>query len=235
MESIQNLENKGNNIDRKELPSLTATEGAGDSSRMRESCLSGTLERLSAAYRDGPLNGGLSGSGRIEAAGLEECQLRDLSLMYVECFNGEPWFEDWTEEMAGNVIRGLRDKGADFVLAFSEEGKLMAFSIGISLQDFPALERVQDMSRGNTEYYLAEVGVGEAFRGQRLSTAVVKESLRLASLAGFESVVSTTRRNNPKMRATFERLGFSLDDDPAGGAGEALSERVVYRRELPLL
>lgn len=136
-------------------------------------------------------------------------QLNDAAELFKECFEGPPWFEEWSLAKTRETLIGFLNMGADFLLAYNNT-QLVGLSIGVGLNKInPDYQLPKGISIEST-YYFAEFAVSSASRNSGLGYFLVDETLRLATAARYQYALTSTRTNNIAARKIFEKQGFRV-------------------------
>lgn len=133
--------------------------------------------------------------------------MQQLSGIYVECFNGFPWFENWDAEMAETTLRTYMAN--DFTLLVARNrGEVVGFSVAAPLSRCQDRERFAELIDINTATYLSDVAVAPSAQGCGIGTALVSAFIELSASRGATNATLRTRENNLSAIKIFERLGF---------------------------
>lgn len=83
-------------------------------------------------------------------------------------------------------------------------------------------------------YYIAQVGVEEAIRGQGIGTAWIQNQIELAQARGYQRCALDVASTNPRAQALYERIGFKVTCERVAPP-EAAAQRVPNIRRMELL
>lgn len=119
---------------------------------------------------------------------------------YQDIFSGPPYFERFYASEALGILDGfLRTPDHITLLVLRGDARVVAFGVGVPLLTRPDIARsLRGLVPPRHVFYLAELGVQDAFRGRGLGKQLV--DLRL-------SLVDTPRYTHALLRTTASRKG----------------------------
>ena len=131
-----------------------------------------------------------------------------LAEIYVECFNGDPWFENWDIGMAESTLRSYLDKQFTLLVA-RYAGEVVGLCVAAPLSAYDAdSQRFADIVDINNSAYLPDVAVAPSAQGCGIGTALVAAFIEISRASGATTATLRTRENNTSAIKVFERLGF---------------------------
>lgn len=167
----------------------------------------------------------------VQGEKLSERACSALAGLYRRCFEGPPWNERWTRDAAREEIDRYIAAGATFAVCRSG-GALAGFAIGLPLSRYDDREVLSQSLKAEPSWYVAELGVAQAFRGRGIAKLVVGDLVAAGVDAGALGVSARTRTDNTPALRVFEGLGFKRVGILRAETGGVVSERIVF--ELPL-
>ena len=127
--------------------------------------------------------------------------LDQVAKLYVEAFNGAPWYDQWTIETAQKRL-----------------GQMMGCeeSLGIMAYDD---KKVIGLALGNKEYYydavhfhLKEICVDPTIKGQGIGSKLIEEVVKSVKAEGITEIFLWTLKCN-EMKGFYEKQDFQVADD----------------------
>jgi ribosomal protein S18 acetylase RimI-like enzyme len=161
--------------------------------------------------------------------------LEQMARIYMEAFNGAPWNENWTLEMAKEELLACLRKKHDFFLSY-EEGtdNLAGFAIGWRFGGSSSELEIQFMEFGVVPraYYLSDLVTDQAFRRQGVATGIF-EFLERTLQEDFVSQISLrTREDNLALLGILHSRSYQNYGSYAATTGGVESTRVVLSKTL---
>lgn len=128
---------------------------------------------------------------------------------YQTIFGGFPYFQRYTPEEAEGVYRRLVGTPDNITLVATAGGALVGFGAAIPArcQRDVATELTGLVPLAHT-VYLAELGVVDAWRGQGLGRALIRERLRLVDPSRYSHAVLRVSVQNTGIAELYRSLGF---------------------------
>lgn len=157
--------------------------------------------------------------------------MRALAAIYVECFNGYPWFENWDAEMAETTLRGYLEK-QNTILVARNCGEVVGFSVASRLTQIQDSARYADILDVDAATYLSDVAVAPNSQGCGIGTKLVQGFIQLSRSQGAQYATLRTRENNFSAIHVFEKLGFKECLRYQAETGGVESSRIGF--QLPL-
>lgn len=128
---------------------------------------------------------------------------------YRRIFAGEPYFEDFTEAEAIAQWRRLTRSRQQITLVAQGEEGVVGFGIAIPLVEAPDVARaLSGLVPVKATMYLVELGVDEAWRGQRLARHLVKLRIGQIDRALFSHVVLRVAEGRSASFDMYRSLDF---------------------------
>jgi ribosomal protein S18 acetylase RimI-like enzyme len=157
---------------------------------------------------------------------VRRCQARDLAavatlLDEATVWVGERGYEQWPLPFPREEVAAAIDRGEVYLAEL--DGDVVA-TVTL-LWDDPTYwgERPPDAA------YVHKLAVSRACSGQRIGQAIVEWADRTAAAAGRDFLRLDCLRDNPGIRAYYERLGFEHRGDlVVNGRGMSIYERRVH-------
>lgn len=126
--------------------------------------------------------------------------LDQVARLYVEAFNGAPWYDQWTVEMVKKRLGQM--------LGCEESLGIIAYHN----------HQVLGLALGNKEYYydaihfhLKEVCVDPTIKGQGIGSKLMDELVKRVEIEGVSEIFLWTLRCN-EMQSFYEKQNFKVED-----------------------
>lgn len=127
--------------------------------------------------------------------------LDQVAKLYVEAFNGAPWYDQWTIETAKKRLGQM--------IGCEESLGIMAY------ED----KKVIGLALGNKEYYydavhfhLKEVCVDPTIKGQGIGSKIIEEVVKSVKAEGITEILLWTLKCN-EMKGFYEKQDFQVADE----------------------
>ena len=127
--------------------------------------------------------------------------LDQVAKLYVEAFNGVPWYDQWTIETAKKRLGQM--------IGCEESLGIMAY------ED----KKVIGLALGNKEYYydavhfhLKEVCVDPTIKGQGIGSKIIEEVVKSVKAEGITEILLWTLKCN-EMKGFYEKQDFQVADE----------------------
>lgn len=129
---------------------------------------------------------------------------------YQTVFSGFPYFERVYPSEAEGVYRNLvRTPGSVVLVATRGETQVVGLGAAIPLEAKPAVAaHLTGLVPLKHTFYLAELGVLEAYRSRNLGRCMVRERLRLIDDTRYSHVVLRVSMNHTPSGEMYKALGF---------------------------
>ena len=105
---------------------------------------------------------------------VEKKQLGSLTSCYCDIFNGEPFYESWTEENASSVINDYV-KSDTTIWTPAVENKVVGFLIATDI--IPEEQKIYITEDQDKMRYIEEIGVLKEYRGQNIASELVRKEI----------------------------------------------------------
>ena len=157
---------------------------------------------------------------------MSDAELLQLAQVYAACFNGAPWFEEWTEEQARRVLEEAQ-RSSDVFVATEGSGNAIALGVGLPLASYKDAAALVERGVPETAYWYADWATHPQHQARGYGTKVLRCAVQHAQQLGFHCVSTRTRVDNVQAIRIFERCGFSRLCEYEAETGGKLSRRVV--------
>jgi ribosomal protein S18 acetylase RimI-like enzyme len=148
-----------------------------------------------------------------------------LAEVFVRCFNGEPWYEDWTIDSAMEFLSLLL--AGEFLLC--QVGKL-GYGIGIPLSQYKDRESFETLGVDvDSSFYIAELATDPSGQGRRIGHQYTSALIAGGRKLGFRTVTTRTREDNFKAIKIFKDLGFVEIGRNRAETGGVESDRILFQ------
>lgn len=105
---------------------------------------------------------------------VEKRQLTSLARCYCDIFNGEPFYESWTEKTAREVVNDYINTDTTIWTPEIEE-EVVGFLI--ATDTIPEDQKKYIIGKTDKMRYIEEIGVKEKYRGQNIASELVRKEI----------------------------------------------------------
>ncbi|MGT2930425.1 N-acetyltransferase family protein [Streptococcus dentasini] len=127
---------------------------------------------------------------------MTEADLEDCTQAFVDIFNGEPWYDEWTFEGAKEYISDFYHTPKFLGILAIENDEFIGFVYGT----------IRNWWSGR-EFFINEMGVKKAFRQQGIGKRLLEELKKELADSGVENFVLLTDRETPA-EVFYQKTGF---------------------------
>lgn len=129
---------------------------------------------------------------------------------YQTVFSGFPYFERIYPSEAEGIYRNLVDTPESVVMVATRgETQVVGLAAAIPLVDKPVVaQHLTGLVPLKHTFYLAELGVLEAYRSRKLGRSMVRQRLRLIDHERYSHVVLRVSMNHSPSGEMYKALGF---------------------------
>ena len=137
--------------------------------------------------------------------------IAEICNIYIECFCGAPYFEEFNENEIENQFLKYADNGILLLWQDTETKKILAFDAAVPLSCDSDVAKIAaefgfDKS---SDWYHADLGVPERYQRQGIATSLVNE---LISLISANKILARTQKDNIKSKKLHLKVGFKVID-----------------------
>lgn len=172
---------------------------------------------------------------KAEVSHVQNGTLEQMARIYMEAFNGPPWNENWTLEMAKEELLACLRKKHDFFLSYEEgSNKLAGFAIGWRFGRSQSETEAEFMKLGVSPgaYYLSELVTDQAFRRRGVATGIFEFLERTLQEDFVPQLSLRTRVDNSALLGILHRRSYHNHGSYAATTGGVESTRVVLSKTL---
>ena len=157
---------------------------------------------------------------------LTEERFKNICDIYVEAFNGAPWFESWDAESASSYLRTQMRKTD--VLTIEQDNLVIGFAFCLPLDRYEDAEAIIQRGANSTDYYVSEVAVAKNWRKKKISHSIFEQIIEYAR-SRFSHVTLRTRNDHAAMIHLMEHHRFASIAEYSASSGGVESKRTIYR------
>jgi ribosomal protein S18 acetylase RimI-like enzyme len=158
---------------------------------------------------------------------------------YQTVFTGFPYFERWYPSEAEGVYQRLTSfEGNITLVATRGDSQIVGFGIGIPIVGNRAVaNHLTGLVPLKHTFYLAELGVLEAWRAKGVGRTLVRERLRLIDERRFSHVVLRVSMNHSPSSEMYKAMGFEemgvyMDVSAMRTDGKVTTDRRMFLSKL---
>lgn len=160
--------------------------------------------------------------------GLTNTERRHLRGIFIEAFNGKPWYESWDDLTAKEYLNPLIESVGVGIIRVS--GVIAGFTISLPLGEHNDHAQMVELGAHAHDFYIAEVVVCQNFRGQGIAKVLVEHTIEFAK-ERHDYITLRTRDDHVRMIRIMENLGFNTIANYNAQSGGKESGRVLFRRQ----
>ena len=138
-----------------------------------------------------------------------------LAKLFVETFNAPPRNETWTLQTAQEFIEENLKKDGQLIVAYSKNGSIFGYIMGLPLKSSPLLTQFQQMvspKRNLKEwgYYTSTMVVTKSHQGQGIGKALIKFHLAHLNNPPYKFICTRTRQDAVVINHILKQFDFKI-------------------------
>ncbi len=161
--------------------------------------------------------------------------LLQCATLWITCFAAAPCFENWTAGPDGTAVAELlkyHASNADFIVATTDEERVVAFAIGLPLEDHYASSELLAAGALEDSYYFVASCTQPEFRRRGLAASLFVRREEEGVRRGFSILSVRVRPNNDDALRLLVRFGFVVSGCYSSVMGGTSSERLIMNKLL---